>query len=77
VIEAVEGPIHLNRCLVHPGACPRDSFCTAHPVWRRIQEILTRELDSVTLASLAAGRSCAGVGNGSGSPARPSEASVG
>jgi Rrf2 family protein len=52
VIEAVEGPIHLNRCLVRPGACPRDVFCTAHPVWQRIQEALMRELDAVTVASL-------------------------
>ena len=52
VIEAAEGPIHLNRCVVEPGACPRDGFCTVHPVWMRIQEIVTRELDAVTLASL-------------------------
>ena len=54
VIEAVEGPIFLNRCLVRAGACPRDVFCTAHPEWRRIQEVLMRELDAVTMASLAA-----------------------
>ena len=60
VIEAVEGPIHLNRCLAHPGACPRDVFCTAHPVWQRIQEVLVRELDAVTVASLAAPQALAG-----------------
>ncbi len=53
VIEAVEGPIFLNRCLVRPGACPRDHFCTAHPVWQRIQEVLMRELESVVIAGLA------------------------
>jgi len=53
VIEAVEGPIHLNRCLVRPGECPRDSFCPVHPVWDRIQGILLRELDSVCLKDLA------------------------
>jgi Rrf2 family protein len=52
VIEAAEGPIHLNRCVVEPGACPRDRFCTVHPVWARLQGIITRELDAVTLASL-------------------------
>jgi len=60
VIEAVEGPIHLNRCLGRPGACPRDVFCTAHPVWQRIQEVLMRELDAVTVASLAAPEALAG-----------------
>lgn len=53
VIEAVEGPIHLNRCLLQPGACPRDYFCTAHPVWRRIQQVLMQELEAVTIAALA------------------------
>lgn len=54
VIEAVEGPIYLNRCLVQPGDCPRDQFCTVHPVWQRIQQLLIQELEGVTLAALAA-----------------------
>lgn len=53
VIEAVEGPIYLNRCLIRPGLCPRDSFCPVHPVWDRIQAIVTSELDSVRIADLA------------------------
>jgi Rrf2 family protein len=53
VIEAVEGPLALNLCLVAPGTCSRDTFCPVHPVWRRIQAILMKELDAVTAASLA------------------------
>ena len=53
IIEAVEGPIYLNRCLVRPGLCPRDRLCTAHPVWSRIQALVTGELDAVRLAELA------------------------
>ncbi len=53
VIEAVEGPIHLNRCVTRPGACPRDRFCAVHLVWLRLQALVTRELDTVTIASLA------------------------
>ena len=52
VIEAVEGPLHLNRCLVRPGACPRDRICAVHPVWARIQALLTRELDAVRVQDL-------------------------
>lgn len=52
VIEAVEGPIYLNRCLVRPGMCPRDGFCPVHPVWARIQEVIIRELDSVHITDL-------------------------
>ena len=53
VIEAVEGPIYLNRCLIRPGVCPRDSFCPVHPVWARIQAIVTQELDAVRMRDLA------------------------
>ena len=67
IIEAVEGPIYLNRCLVRPGLCPRDCFCTAHPVWSRIQALVTGELDAVRLAELA--RQPVG-------PARPEEATA-
>lgn len=61
VIEAVEGPIQLNRCVVAPGACPRDRFCSVHPVWLRLQALVTRELDAVTIAALAAPRPRASV----------------
>lgn len=56
VIEGVEGPIQLNRCVVRPGACPRDRYCPVHPVWLRIQKLLTQELDAVTIAALVAPR---------------------
>lgn len=53
VVEAVEGPIYLNRCLVRRGLCPRDRTCAAHPVWARVQKVLLRELDGVTIVALA------------------------
>jgi Rrf2 family protein len=56
VIEAVEGPIFLNRCLSHPGECSLERVCGAHPVWERIQEVLTRELETVTVSAMLAAR---------------------
>ena len=53
VIEAVEGPMRLNRCVEAPGACPRDRFCPVHPVWVRLQSLVTRELAGVTIGALA------------------------
>lgn len=58
VIEAVEGPIRLNRCLVRPGLCSRDGFCPVHPVWARIQALVMRELEAVRIADLAAAQPC-------------------
>ena len=60
VIEAIEGPIHLNRCVVAPGSCPRDRFCSVHPVWLRLQALVRRELEAVTIAALARPASRAG-----------------
>ena len=52
VIEAVEGPIYLNRCLSHPGECSLERACPAHPVWGHIQDVLTRELEAVTVSQM-------------------------
>jgi len=53
VVEAVEGPINPNRCLSEDGSCDRESACTVHPVWRRIQGEIAAILDAVTLEDLA------------------------
>jgi len=53
IVEAVEGPINLNRCLLKPGECDRDFFCGAHPVWREAQDALFAVLDKYTAAEMA------------------------
>ena len=52
-IEAVEGPIYLNVCLIKKGECSRDEICPVHPVWREAQEKLFSVLESKTMAQLA------------------------
>lgn len=51
-IEAVEGPIYLNVCLIKKGECPKDSVCPVHPVWREAQAKLLEILDSRNMAEL-------------------------
>lgn len=53
IVEATEGPIVLNTCLLRPGECPMDEICPAHMVWERIQAVLCAELEAVSLESLA------------------------
>ena len=53
VIEAIEGPIRLNVCLVTGASCKRKSFCPAHPVWTRAQEAMLGVLNKATIADLA------------------------
>lgn len=52
IVEAMEGPVILNRCLSRRGECPRDSFCPVHPIWRAAQTNLIRTLRDATVASL-------------------------
>lgn len=53
VVEAVEGPILPNRCLIGSGICERDSTCGVHPVWRQVQQRVVEILDGVTIEDLA------------------------
>jgi Rrf2 family protein len=52
VIEALEGPIRLNRCSIQPGACPRDGRCSVHDIWVQAQQDLTSLLDVTTFDGL-------------------------
>jgi Rrf2 family protein len=53
IIEAVEGPILLSRCLLRPGTCEHERRCAAHDTWSDIQERFVRDLESVTMRKLA------------------------
>ena len=53
VIEALEGPIRLNRCMIEPNLCPRDDFCPVHDVWAKAQAELTDLLRITTFDDLA------------------------
>jgi Rrf2 family protein len=53
VVEAVEGPILPNRCLLGAGNCERDGVCNVHKVWRTVQSQVVQVLESVTIEELA------------------------
>src|SRR5690349_5409583 len=40
VAEAIDGPIHLNACLVDGKSCSRKSWCPAHLVWAKAQSAM-------------------------------------
>jgi len=54
IIEAMDGPIALNTCLILPGECPRLSICPIHEVWDKAQQSLLTSLENITLADLVA-----------------------
>ena len=55
IVEAIEGPIMPNKCLMGEGVCSFQNTCPVHPVWRRLQAVTKGILDEVTLKTLSAG----------------------
>lgn len=53
VVEAIDGPVHLNVCLDAGRDCPRKSWCPAHAVWARAQRAMLDELEGAVIADLA------------------------
>ena len=54
VLEAIDGPVCLNMCLLRPRECPRDLICPAHTFWGRLQASLIQQLQSARLDVLVA-----------------------
>jgi Rrf2 family iron-sulfur cluster assembly transcriptional regulator len=54
VIEAIDGPVCLNVCLVSGRSCRRKATCPAHPVWERAQIAMLDVLSQATISELAA-----------------------
>ncbi len=53
VIEAIEGPLALNRCLDPREGCENSPGCAVHSALSEAQRTLISALDGVTLYSLA------------------------
>ncbi|MBM7557560.1 RrF2 family transcriptional regulator [Halanaerobacter jeridensis] len=56
VVEAVEGPIEVNRCLVEPEACNKQGAdtCRIHHALYDVRETITDKLKEYTFAKLLA-----------------------
>lgn len=52
IVEAVDGPIHLQYCLAHKGECAWEMTCLARQAWQKAQEKLLEVLEEADLASL-------------------------
>jgi len=53
IVEAVEGPIHLNVCLGSDDECSRQSWCPAYSIWNDAQNALTGVLRRTNIGELA------------------------
>ena len=52
VIEALEGPLAINRCLLHRGECGEETTCPLHGVWGEVQFHLLKVLDRTSIGDL-------------------------
>ena len=53
VIEAIEGPIAFNRCLLREGECEEERGCPLHEVLEEVQDRFLEVLDGTTMEDLA------------------------
>jgi Rrf2 family protein len=53
LLECVQGPMYLNRCLSSPNYCERQKSCPLRKVWLKGQSFLDTLLIKTTLADLA------------------------
>lgn len=56
VIEAIQGPLRLNRCLLGDGVCERQESCPVREKLGRLQEQMDGYLTKVTLGELVKNR---------------------
>ena len=54
VVEAMEGAIALNTCVIYPRECPLVKLCPVHEAWVNARVALVRELSQATFDKLAA-----------------------
>ena len=53
VVEASEGPLLLEHCILRGGRCEWENVCPMHLPWRRAQDALMAELRGTTFEELA------------------------
>ncbi|MBU3093483.1 Rrf2 family transcriptional regulator [Clostridium sp. CM028] len=57
VIEAIDGPICVNRCVIEPSFCNlnRSGECIVHRAMTKVQKNLNAELESINFKQLVEG----------------------
>lgn len=52
VIEAIEGELFLNDCILRPESCFRSPACGVHRVWEKARDQLRKTLAEATMENL-------------------------
>ncbi len=49
VVELIEGPVAITRCLMREGGCSQLGRCPLHSIWAQAQEALLKVLGDTTM----------------------------
>lgn len=60
LIEAVDGPISSEECILRGGVCAWEDRCAVHETWASAQRALRARLGETTFAELAVGPASTG-----------------
>jgi len=52
IIETIQEPLSLNKCILARNKCPRQKNCTVRPKLIELQEYIGNYLNNITLAEL-------------------------
>jgi len=53
VVNAIQGPFKVNRCVIGLGVCPRSGACPLRPTWLSVQKELEAGLGAQTIGKIA------------------------
>lgn len=53
IIQAVEGPLALNKCLIDREFCSNTRWCSVHNLWCELLAIMRQKLSSKSIKELA------------------------
>jgi Rrf2 family protein len=56
IVEAIDGPMRLNECVLDPDICPQIEACTVRAVWCEAQADLVTKLAQTKFSQLLPGR---------------------
>ena len=53
ILEATEGPVAVNLCVVDNKSCSFSKSCSAHASWKKIRDSINNMLEDITLKDIA------------------------
>ena len=53
IIRALEGPVSMTECSDGPGICKHELLCPLKTNWQKINDVILRALEGISLAEMA------------------------